>query len=88
MSDESRVPSHRTERVDLREGYRVQVEPMIAPSGTFGARLYRRTLRQGDKTAWKKVEHPIVIASNAEQAANDLMAALNTGTLPGVEAAS
>lgn len=72
------------EVVDLRDGYRVEVEPLIAPAGEFGARLYRRCYTPGDRTTWKKVKHPVVIAKTAEGAARDLLAAMNTGLLPGV----
>lgn len=71
--------------VDLRDGYRIEVEPMVFPAGEFGARLSRRCHTPGDRTTWKKVNHPLVLSNTAEGAARDLLMALNQGMLFGVE---
>lgn len=76
-------PSHKdAETVDLRDGYRIEVEPMVFPAGEFGARLYKPS--PTGKGRWKRVGH-MVIAGTPEQAARDLMTAMNRGLLPGIE---
>ena len=76
-------PSHKTSQsVDLREGYRVEVEPLILPAGKFGARFFKAPTT--DKGRWKQVGH-LVVADTPEQAANDLLRVVNEGLMPGVE---
>lgn len=73
--------------VDLRKGFRVEVEAMVMPQGEFGARLYTANGRYKDskRIRWKQAG-PIVVAATPEQAARDLLAAMNEGLLKGVEA--
>lgn len=70
--------------IDLREGFRIEVEPLIMPKGEFAARLYRTSKSPSGRTLWKQIGH-IVIASTPEKAAADMLAAMNRGLLPGVE---
>lgn len=74
-----------TTAVDLRDGYRIEVTPMILPAGQYGATLQIRTAEPGKRQRWKDVKHPIVVASTPEQAQADLARAMNEGLLPGVE---
>lgn len=73
--------------VDLRDGFRIEVIPMVAPRGEFGARLAeRRYTVDGDRARnrWKDAG-PLVVAASPEQAAQDLLKAINEGLLPDVE---
>lgn len=72
------------EIVDLRDGFRIEVVPLVMPAGQYEARLYRRRFTPGDRTTWKQVG-PLVVADTPEQAARDLMTAINEGLLPGVQ---
>lgn len=67
--------------VDLREGFRIEVEPMVTPRGEFGARLY---LPKNGRWARKHIGH-MVIADTPEKAAQDMLKILNEGLMPGVE---
>lgn len=73
------------EIVDLRDGFRVEVTPLVMPAGKFEARLFRRRYTPGDRTTWKQVG-PMVVADGPEAAAQDLLTAVNEGLLAGVEA--
>lgn len=70
--------------IDLREGFRVEVEPMVLPAGEFGARLYRPPTK--GKGRWKQVGR-MVVAATPEKAVGDLMQTLNLGLMPNVEVA-
>lgn len=72
-------------RVDLREGFRVHVGTTIIPRGQYYARLQVPKTSRAGRTTWKDVG-PNVIAEHADTAALDLLNALNTGALPGIEA--
>lgn len=65
--------------VDLREGFRVEVAPLVMPQGEYEARLYART--PGGR--WKQAG-PMVVAGTPEKAASDLLQAANAGLLTGV----
>lgn len=71
-------------QVDLRQGYRIEITPMISPAGKFGATLQTRDT-SGARPRWKDVKHPIVVADTPEAAQSDLATAMNQGLLPGVE---
>lgn len=73
------------ETIDLRDGYRIEVTPMIMPTGAFGATLQVRTAEPGKRQRWKDVKHPVMVADTPEDALGDLANAINLGLLPGVE---
>lgn len=70
------------ETINLSEGYRIEIEPMVMPPGEFGARLFKPPL--GGRGRWKQVGR-IVVSGTAEQAAVDLLRVLNEGLMPDVE---
>lgn len=72
------------ERVDLREGFRIEVEALVLPAGEYGARLYTRPGKGG---RWKQ-KGQVVVAATPEQAISDLMAVLNQGLMPDMEVAA
>lgn len=71
-------------KVDLRDGCRIEVTPMIRPAGQFGATLQTR-VRSGDRWRWKDVKHPVVVSTFPAGAMDDLLSALVNGVLPGIE---
>lgn len=73
-----------SEIVDLRDGYRIEVAPAVLPQGEFTATFHRRRYTPGGKTTWKRVG-PHVLNPNPEQAAADLLTAINQGLVPDVE---
>jgi hypothetical protein len=82
------VSGHRENKtgtlVDLREGFRVEVEALVLPAGEYGARLYAPRTSASGRTTWKQAG-PMLVAGTPEKAAKDLLAAMNTGLLTGVE---
>lgn len=75
-----------SDKIDLRDGFRIEVAPLIAPKGEFGACLYRTRKTSSGRTSWRRVGN-IVVAGTPEKAANDILTAMNQGLLPGVEVA-
>ena len=72
-------------RIDLRDGFRIETAALVMPAGQYEARLY--VPKVGARVTWKQVG-PMVVAGSPEQAATDMLTALNRGLLPGVEAAA
>lgn len=70
--------------VDLRRGYRIEVTATILPKDQYAARLMERRDSDSGRTTYKQVG-PNVLASHADRAAMDLLNAVNTGQLPGVD---
>jgi hypothetical protein len=75
------------ETIDLRDGYRIEVAPMVLPQGSFGARLHKRIRNPATgHVRWKPVGPIVVSARGPEQAERDMSQAINLGLLEGVEA--
>jgi hypothetical protein len=81
------MSTDKTTEVDLRDGYRIEVTPMIMPAGQFGATLqvrYEIPTGTPRRYRWKDVKHPIIVADSPERALSDLAAAMNQGLIPNV----